>query len=533
MNNNIKKKLGQMMVFGFNADHPSKVSDEMKEMIEKHHVGGVILFGRNIGTPKDILTLTNKLQRIARDAGHEHPLFITIDQENGVVRRLGEGTTVFPGAMLLGATQEPKNAYKTGRLTAKELKALGINWNLAPVVDVNNNPLNQVIGVRSFGEDAKTVAQFSEQAMKGMQDAEVMTTIKHFPGHGDTDLDSHLELPTIKHTMERLENVELIPFKQCIENGADVVMTSHVYFPALEPREGVPATLSRSVLTGLLRDKLDFRGLITTDCMEMKAIADTIGTANGAVEAMKAGVDLIMISLSYDLQVNALRKIEHSFKNGEIGLGQIEASYERVMLAKEKYLSWDDLQLDRDIVKVPEIVGCNQHKKEADEIFQQGVTVVENKGETLPLGTSSEQKTLVIYPENGYLTMAEDKRYSSHALGQVIQENDENAKTAVIGDDEESIDALIKQAEQYDTLIIGTISAANSSHQQNVVKRLKMLNKTMVIVAMRSPYDINYLPEVDAYVTAYEFTTPALRFAAKAIYGKIDVNGRSPVTLKV
>ncbi|MEI2401057.1 glycoside hydrolase family 3 N-terminal domain-containing protein, partial [Paenibacillus phytohabitans] len=222
-NTDLRKKVGQLMVVGFKG---IKASDEIKELICEHHVGGIILFARNIGTPQEILSLTNELQQVAKDAGHEHPLLICIDQENGVVRRLGEGTTIFPGAMLLGATGEPEHAYQVGVATGKELKALGINWNLAPVMDVNNNPANPVIGVRSFGESADKVSEFGRMAMKGMQEAGIITTLKHFPGHGDTNVDSHLDLPVISHNINRLEQIELRPFIDSIKAGADTIMSA-------------------------------------------------------------------------------------------------------------------------------------------------------------------------------------------------------------------------------------------------------------------------------------------------------------------
>ena len=217
------------MVFGF---HGKTASPEIKQLIRDHHVGGIILFSRNMGTAAEVLNLTRELQQEAKNAGHKQPLLICIDQENGIVRRLDQGTTVLPGAMLLGATDQPENAYTVGVATGKELKHLGINWNLAPVLDVNNNPNNPVIGVRSFGENAAKVSLFGQEAMRGMQDAGVITTLKHFPGHGDTSVDSHLDLPVISHSMDRLEEIELKPFVDCIERGADTIMSAHVYFPS-------------------------------------------------------------------------------------------------------------------------------------------------------------------------------------------------------------------------------------------------------------------------------------------------------------
>jgi beta-N-acetylhexosaminidase len=529
----LREKIGQLMVFGFKANSAAEASEEIKELIRDHHVGGIIFFGRNIGKPEEVLNLTTVLQQKAKDSGQDHPLLICIDQENGVVRRLGEGSTVFPGAMLLGATHEPKHAYAMGLATGKELKAQGINWNLAPTVDVNNNPLNPVIGVRSYGETAELVSAFGKAAMKGMQDAGVVTTLKHFPGHGDTDLDSHLELPTITHDMERLEAVELAPFKECIAEGADTVMSAHVYFPAIEKREGVPATLSKNVLTGLLREKLGFQGVITTDCMEMKAIADTIGTARGAVEAIKAGVDLVMISHLHNLQKDAIEAVVQAVESGEIEEGMIDAAYQRVHRLKEKYLTWDDIPLGQERIELPAVIGCKEHQQQAEEVFRQGVTIVKNEGNILPLSADKDHRVLVVYPTNSYLTMVEDERYSSNALGYVIQEVHPSAMTEVLSSppSEQEIAQIVQKAESFDTVIVGTLSASQSNKQLDLIQKLKGTGKSIVVIAMRSPYDLAYIPGVPAYIATYEFTTPALRMAAKALYGRETVHGKLPVTI--
>jgi beta-N-acetylhexosaminidase len=529
----LRQKIGQLMVCGFKARSAADASDEILELIREYHVGGIILFGRNIGIPEEILRLNTRLQLEAKNAGQELPLFICIDQENGVVRRLGEGTTVFPGAMLLGATGNPDFAYDMGLATGKELKALGINWNLAPVVDVNNNSNNPVIGVRSFGENPVQVAEFGRAAMKGMQAAGVITALKHFPGHGDTNLDSHLELPTITHSIERLEEVELVPFKQCIKEGADTIMSAHVYFPAIEKQVGVPATMSKSVITGLLREKLGFEGVVTTDCMEMKAIADTIGTAQGAVEAIKAGVDLIMVSHLPNLQKEAIEAIATAVENGEISVDEIDAALERVQKLKNHYLSWDDIATNVEDVKVPEVVGCDEHHQNAEKAFKHGITIVKNEG-VLPLSYHSNHKVLVLYPPNSYLTEVEDKRYSSNALGTVVQEVHPTAAIELLpgGLTEDMTKLIIEKAKQYETIIVGTLTASNSNQHIRLIEELVNLGKNIIVIAMRSPYDISYLPKkIDAYIATYEFTTPTLRMAVKAIYGVEKVTGRLPITI--
>ncbi|MET3698298.1 beta-N-acetylhexosaminidase [Bacillus oleivorans] len=524
----IQKKVGQLMVFGFKG---KTASPEIKKLIREHHVGGVILFGRNIGTPEEVLKLTTELQREAKNAGHSHPLLICIDQENGVVRRLGEGTTIFPGAMLLGATDHPENAYAIGALTGRELKALGINWNLAPVLDVNNNPDNPVIGVRSFGESPEKVSLFGQQAMKGMQDAGVITTLKHFPGHGDTNVDSHLDLPVISHSMERLEKVELKPFADCINHGADTVMSAHVYFPAIESAENVPATLSKKVIKGLLREKLGFNGVVTTDCMEMNAISETIGTARGGVEAIKAGVDLIMVSHLHTRHFETLKEILEAIKSGEITEATVDEAYGRVMKLKEKYLSWDPINLDK--IEVSPEVGSLHHELEALEVFRQGVTVVKNEGNILPLPLNEEHRVLVVFPENNTRLQVEDKKYLNLALGDAIRDIQPAAQVIRLSNPptDEEIQNAVLTAKDFDTVVVGTLTVQADDQQVSLVKALEKEGNRVVVIATRSPYDLAYFPTIPAYICTYEFTYPALKTAAAAIFGQTNVKGKLPVTL--
>ncbi len=522
----IREKIGQLMVFGFKADHPANMSEEIKDLIENHHVGGIILFGRNIGTPEEIQKLTTTLQSTAKNAGHMHPLFICIDQENGVVRRLGEGTTVFPGAMLLGATGDPELAFEIGKASGQELIDLGINWNLSPVVDVNNNPNNPVIDVRSFGEKPEVVAQFGKQLMKGMQASGVITTLKHFPGHGDTTVDSHLALPVIPHELQRLHEVELVPFKEAIENGAETVMSSHVYFPSIEPEENRPATMSRAVMTGLLREELGFKGVITTDCMEMKAIADGIGTARGAVEAIKAGVDLIMISHLPELQHEAIEAIYQAVQSGEIDEKLIDEAVDRVMKLKESTLDWND--------DLEGFVKPEAHQKLAEDVVRSGVTLLEHKKGLLPLKRDHHERILVIYPKNSYLTQVEDERFAQNALGELVKELNPGTKVASVSPQPEQseIDFMNVLASSADVIIVGTLSATRSEGQQRLMQDMLKKNKPIIHFAMRSPYDIGLFPEVDVSVATYEFTTPALRIAVRALFGLEDVKGKLPVTIQ-
>ncbi|MFD1848627.1 beta-N-acetylhexosaminidase [Oceanobacillus bengalensis] len=523
---NLAKKVGQLLVVGFDG---KTVPEEIKDMIHNYHVGGIILFGRNIGTPLEILHLTTSLQREAKEAGYKYPLLICMDQENGVVRRLGDGATIFPGAMTLGATDNPDNAYKIGLATGKELKALGINWNLAPVLDVNNNPNNPVIGVRSFGESPEKVTRFGQAAMKGMQDAGVITTLKHFPGHGDTSVDSHLDLPVISHEKERLDKIELLPFKESINAGADTVMSAHVYFPSIENEADVPATLSKKVITGLLREELGFDGVVTTDCMEMNAIANGIGTEKGGVAAIKAGVDLVMISHTHKKQVGTIKEILESITKGEISEERINQSNQRINDLKDKYVNWNNISLDEN-QSVSTIVGSNEHKELAYEIYRESVTIVKNE-DVFPL--VGNQRILVIHPNNGTTMQVEDKRYANLSLGAAIQEHDQDADVLQITNAAtlEEVESIINRSQDYDAFIVGTLTVSPGSKQIILVEKLLETGKPVIVIAMRSPYDLKYFPNVPAYINTYEFTYPALKVAAGAIFGKEIVSGRLPIKI--
>lgn len=526
---NLAKKVGQLLVVGFNG---ITVPEEVRELIHNYHVGAIILFGRNIGTPKEVLALTTDLQREAKKAGYLQPLFICVDQENGVVRRLGEGTTIFPGAMTLGATDRSNHAYNVGVASGKELKALGINWNLAPVLDVNNNPDNPVIGVRSFGESVDLVSRLGKASMQGMQEAGIATTLKHFPGHGDTSVDSHLDLPVIPHELERLEEVELRPFKECIEVGADTIMTAHIYFPSIETEHGIPATISHSVITGLLREKLGFQGVVTTDCMEMNAILHGIGTEKGAVSALKAGVDYIMISHTFERQVGAIHEVINAIENSELQEKEIDRALQRINALKEKYISWDDIYLEEEPV-VAEFVGSKQHELVAYNAYKDSVTIVKNEG-VFPLPINGGLKILVVHPDNGTTMQVEDKRYATLSLGEAIKEYEPTADIHQFSSslDEKEVESIVEKARDYDTVIVGTLTITEGSNQISLLNRLVEVKESVIVIAMRSPYDFGYVSDVPAYLNTYEFTYPALKVAAGAVFGQEQVIGKLPVSIK-
>jgi beta-N-acetylhexosaminidase len=334
-NMTLAEQVGQLFLVGF---HSQTIDSQIKDLLENYYVGGVIYFTRNIENLEQTQKLSKNLQELALNNGAGIPLFIAVDQEGGKVRRIKD-LSYFPANQILGAAGNQERTRKTAAVTARELKGVGVNLNLAPVLDVNNNPNNPVIGERSFGAEPELVAKMGAAYIKGLQSEGIIAAAKHFPGHGDTVTDSHTALPVINHSRARLDAVELYPFKKAIEVGVEVIMAAHIYFPAIETEAGIPATLSKAVLTDLLREELDFRGLIITDDMEMGAITKNFGTVQGAVRSIKAGSDIVLISHSYDLQKEALAAVTTAVKNGEITKKRIKESVKRILKLKVKRLS--------------------------------------------------------------------------------------------------------------------------------------------------------------------------------------------------
>lgn len=325
----LEQKVGQIIHVGM----PGKaIGPAVTEELTKRYAGGVILFGMNLGSPAEIRALNAALQKEAL-AATGIPLFISTDQEGGRVRRVdARGVDQFPGAMALGQTGEPRFAREVGFVTAYRLRENGINLMLAPVLDVNNNPANPVINTRSFGSDAKLVTEMGKALAAGIRDGGSTPTIKHFPGHGDTARDSHLTLPRIDKSLAELEQVELVPFRAAIADGAEIVMSAHILFPSLDKK--YPATLSPDILKKLLREKLGFDGLIMTDAMEMHAISKNYSQANAAKQAFRAGADIILLTSLGKISHEMHAALLEGFRSGELSVKELDKSVERQIALK-------------------------------------------------------------------------------------------------------------------------------------------------------------------------------------------------------
>jgi beta-N-acetylhexosaminidase len=328
------RKVGECTMVGFDG---LTVPSEVKKLIREFGVGQAILFRRNVESPEQVAELVRELQSAARDAGHARPLLVAVDQEGGRVARLKEPWTVWPAARAVGRTGSADTAREMGRALAEELRACGIRYDFAPCVDVDTNPRNPVIGDRSFGDDPDLVARLGVAMIEGLQQGGVAASAKHFPGHGDTNVDSHLDLPAVDHSRSRLDEIELRPFRAAIAAGVASVMTSHVLVREIDDVR--PATLSPGVITGLLRQELGYTGVVVTDDLEMQALTKHWRPAQIAVQGAQAGCDLFEFCKSHDAQVEAIEALVRACESGEIAFKEQEAAEGRVQALKERFLA--------------------------------------------------------------------------------------------------------------------------------------------------------------------------------------------------
>ncbi|GIV18521.1 MAG: beta-hexosaminidase [Armatimonadota bacterium] len=517
-NLSLLERIGQVLCFGWQGDTSEEartVNAHARALVREMQVGGVVLLGRNVdpANPQQIRHTLAELQRLSRI-----PLFIAIDQEGGTVNRLRAPFHEFPGNMALGATRNPDYACRQAQVQARELLALGINWNFAPVMDVNNNPDNPIIGVRSYGADPELVAQMGTAAIRGYQQTGLLACAKHFPGHGDTSVDSHLALPVIPGDRQRLESVELVPFRAAIAAGVGAIMTTHILFPALDAER--PATLSRNILTGLLREQLGYNGLVITDCLEMKAIADTVGTARGAVEALKAGADMVLIGHTLEVQRAAVQAIREAVDSGDLPEERLNEAVSRVLAAKCRFLS---------ALSPPEGEPWwnPEHDALEQEIVRASITVVRsapNEGYRLRKG----ERVAVVSAHHSLPRLAEEiRRYQPDVL--VVQ-------LEPTLPEEQVRQALQKVASAGQCLVATSPpeqwsnTPIDQTKQAELVRALhQQFGERLIVVALREPYDIRRFPEVENYLCTYGYRPCSLRALADALFGQFVPTGKIPV----
>ena len=533
----LREKIGQMIMTGFPA---AQITPDLMHLIEDYKVANIILFSYNVCTNEQISGNCRFLHRKIEEATG-FPAFIAIDQEGGVVTRLPKNSCNVPGAMLIGATGDEKNAYRAGVITGAELRAIGINMDLAPVLDVNSNPDNPVIGTRSYSSEVSVVERFGRNMIKGLQHEKVLPTAKHFPGHGDTAVDSHLGLPVVEKDLSQLRELELIPFQSAVDQGIPCVMTSHILFPKLE-KEHVPATMSKSILTGLLREEMGFQGIIITDCLEMGAIVNNYGTAKAAVEAIKAGAQLLCISHTPALVIEAIQRIEEAVQTGEIPISMIDDAVTNILKYKEQYKP----SLEEEQEKQP---GSGMHnssgaslpleeeqeepfdrgafRKEIENMALSGITKVsegqlpEISKQTVFLGCYAYRSTLVTSAVNKELHFA---KYMAEKLGCRWID-------VPLNPTQEEIDAIVRQLADVGSVVYGLYNGHLNHGQIRLARKLDDSGKAVTAVALRNPYDLAFLGGKIHKIAAYEYNETVFDALLGILTKDAAAVGKLPVEL--
>ncbi len=519
----IDQAVGQKLLLTFEGKQA--LSAASLKTIQRLKPAGFTLFrAENIDNPAQVRSLTQALQRAAQEAGLP-PFLIAADQEGGQLMAIGEGATPFPGNLALGATGSEELAYKVGFAIGRELAAMGVNVDYAPVCDVNVNPRNPVVGARAFGEDPVLVARLAAAQVRGLQAAGVAATAKHFPGHGDTAQDSHYGVPVVPHEAGRLAKVELPPFEAAIQAGVRLVLTAHLALPAFNGGLNLPATLSAEILHGLLRKRLGFEGVIVSDAMDMKAIQQGDGLPIDAIAAASAGVDLLLLNHPLEDQERVSAALHQACQRGLLDADQVMASAGRVLALKHWLAEQSQPEL--------EVVGCAEHQALALEVARKSMTLVRDTAGLLPLRLRPEMRLAAILPQPQDLTPADTSSTVKPELGAALRQFHPNVDEFVVPlePDEGQIADLKRQAQEYDLIVAGTFNAASFPAQANLVKALVSTSVPVVVAALRMPYDLAAFPSVSAYVCTYSILPPSMQALAEALFGKTSWAGRLPVSI--
>ncbi|MFH9391671.1 glycoside hydrolase family 3 protein [Streptomyces sp. NPDC017556] len=539
----LEEKVGQlfvMRVYGHSATDPDQADIDANlkeigvrtaaELISTYHVGGIIYFtwAHNTRDPHQIADLSNGLQRAALAGRSRLPLLVSTDQEHGIVCRVGEPATLLPGAMALGAGGSRSDTRRAAWIAGAELAALGINQNYAPDADVNVNPANPVIGVRSFGSDPAAVAALVAEQVRGYQGAGIASTAKHFPGHGDTSTDSHTGLPVINHTRAQWEELDAPPFRAAIRARIDSIMTAHIVVPALDPSED-PATLSRPILTGILREELGYDGVVVTDSLGMEGVRTKYGDDRVPVLALLAGVDQLLNPPNLSVAWNAVLK---AVRGGEISEARVDESILRILRLKSRLGLFRDPFVSRRGVE--RTVGSRAHRAAADRIAERTTTLLADPGALLPLSRRSHRDLLVVgadpaSPSGTTGPPTSTLRDAFAELGFAA-----TALSTGTAPNQAKIAEAVAAAEGRDAVVVATYNVTATSSQRTLVRALVATGVPVVAVAVRNPYDVAHLTGtgVAASLAAYSWTDVELRAAARVIAGHADPEGTLPVPVQ-
>lgn len=548
----LDEKVGQLIVGSVRSSFTSTDSEafaNLADLVERYHISGFVAFGGTelapavllnptygtvtLGDPFAAASIFNRLQAKAKI-----PLMNAGDFEAGVGFRLA-GSTTLPRAMAMGAAGDERLVFEAGRITALESRAIGVHVSFGPVMDVNNNPRNPVINTRSFGEIPERVGALGSAYVRGLAAGGMLSTLKHFPGHGDTDVDTHLGLATIVHPRERLDALELVPFRAGLRAGANAVMVAHIALPALDATPGTPATFSRPIVTGLLRDEMQFDGLVYTDSMKMQAITAMVTPGEAAVRALTSGADLVIDSPDDRAAFSAVKA---AVERGALARAQVDASVRRVLRAKGGL----GLHVKGGVVDLnalPDVVGARAHQAVADEISQRSITLIKDERSQVPLRLDKSASVLYLsvldYP--GGWRIASPSRT-------VIPELKKRwpAVTAIELSDRSTraeLDLVRALVGRYDAVVAGVfVRASSSSGRLDLAPQLVQIlkdaarvtgdNETPFVTAFfGSPYVATFVPELPAVLLTYDFYDRPEAAMVRALAGEARIGGRLPIAL--
>ncbi len=506
----LEQKVGQLLFVDVVGQ---KMNPGIRELIAHKMVGGVALFGHNIRNRTQVRRLLTSIYRAAPDGV---PPFISVDQEGGRVTRIDDPESVLPSAMALGATRSVEMAETAGRVVGGDLRSLGVTMNLAPVLDVNSNPDNPVIGIRSFGADPELVADLGSAFIRGLQKARVIAVAKHFPGHGATKADSHYSLPSLPHDLERLRRVEFVPFARAIDGGLEALMTAHIALPRVAEKPELPATMSRRIMTGALREELGFDGLVITDGLEMRGIVETYGLGKAAVQAILAGADMVLVVWTSQRKNEVRKALIAAVRSGEISPARLDQSVRRILRTKARYHIFPSQRFD------PLQVAA-EDRFINDRIALRAATLVRNQGKLLPLHPRRHQRVLVASPMGRFRNLL-DRRLEGASVQQIplawAPDRPRRKRDRL---------KVLAAAEQADVVVLGI----SNGYYARLARALKSrYPKTpVVVVSFGSPYMLAHFSAIDAYLCMYSDRHSAQVAAAETLVGANHPRGKLPVDL--
>ncbi len=491
----LEQKIGQLFVTGFPGTEPS---EEFLRLVKEQKVGNVIFFTYNAKSRQQMAELTNFLFKTIMEETGIMP-FITIDEEGGVVSRLPAGTAIMPSPMAQGNLGDEEMIRQGARIAGEQLLSLGVNFNLAPSLDINSNQQNPVIGVRSFGERAEQVCRFASAAIQGYSQAGIMCSGKHFPGHGDTETDSHLSLPVIHGTREELERRELLPFQKMIGEGLPAITIAHIRVPSMEPKE-IPATMSRAIISDYLRKELGYDGLIISDCMEMDAIQKCFGIGKGVVEGLRAGIDLIFISHTPAAVKEGIEAVKKALAEGTLSMKRLDDAVSRILEAKKKYAG--NIRID------PSQAGTEVQITFAEKFLQKTIVPCDKyRNEKMLLGKSplfaGAIPSRVTLASSDVSAGWDFAHYMQRKFGGLAITFSMEPSAAEIG-------RIMEAAKEASSVVIGTLNGHLYQGQKELIQSLHDLAKTnskkTALIALRNPYDLQYAGEEVFCIPLYEYS---------------------------